>query len=447
MAEILRRRNPDILTKARLGLMAIALMLLLQGPERLPPVNQAQPPDTAAAARVLVSEEAPRNIPPTLELPSHLTWPNDPALIDQWNIGGPALESLLPHPPERPIVGTDLLYFHQLISYLKENDTLTEEDLNNPAVVVVIDSGMNLGVKDLPHLHPDSCVVIERINEPYSTPITCEREFHDPSFHGTTVISSFSSPTNNGLGIAAEVLPMQVLLLQASDADRVIGGQPQFNISSVLRAFTYLERLIAQDPSLTKNMVVTMSFATHSNISYGMFLDIQAHITRLHELGVIIIAGAGNDSLPLELDDGRVVFPAMLDHVWRIGGTDPDGKRWTAGSAGSNFGEKLDFALPADYVMTAGPSDYTHGYGTSYSAPQAAALAATARILNPELSKQEVYELLKHTTVQEGVEPTHSEETGWGVPNYARLAELMGLGALPAKPEPEHSIFIPSLYR
>ena len=85
----------------------------------------------------------------------------------------------------------------------------------------------------------------------------------------------------------------------------------------------------------------------------------------------------------------------------------------------------MDLAAPAWHVLVADPtitSGYGQGDGTSFAAPLAAGAAALAWSINPLLTPDEVYAILKETAVDLGT-PGWDEVFGWGRIDIGAVAE------------------------
>ncbi|MEG0012418.1 MAG: S8/S53 family peptidase [Muribaculaceae bacterium] len=112
--------------------------------------------------------------------------------------------------------------------------------------------------------------------------------------------------------------------------------------------------------------------------------------------GCIVVASSGN------LDSGTVQFPASMPNVLSVGGITKNGIRWTGNGIGSCYGENLDVvAGGADIFTTAAPVTGSGGYlsvlGTSFATPQVAGLAALLVGRFPNLTRQEVMDIIKST--------------------------------------------------
>lgn len=98
------------------------------------------------------------------------------------------------------------------------------------------------------------------------------------------------------------------------------------------------------------------------------------------EHNIITVAAAGNES------SNEVFYPAGYDSALSISAVNPD----LSFADYSNYGETIDFAAPGTYVASINGV----GSGTSMAAPHAAAVVATLKSLNKQLSFEDTKNLL-----------------------------------------------------
>jgi len=165
---------------------------------------------------------------------------------------------------------------------------------------------------------------------------------------------------------------------------------------------------------------------SHATLKYGL-LDAAADYAR--GLGALTFVAAGNDN-------ERNTAIADYEHLIFVSGTDAADQRWVKDAwTGSNWGPYVDLAAPAWHILVADPHDpvgLPSGYGladgTSYAAPLAAGAAALAWSIAPNLTAEEVWDLLCTTAVDLG-------DPGWDeVYGHGRID--IGAVAAGAAPEP-----------
>lgn len=232
----------------------------------------------------------------------------------------------------------------------------------------------------------------------------------DTNSHGTHVAGTVAQATNNGTGVAgvafnASILPVRVL-------NRFGAGSASGTIDGI--------RWAADNGAQVINL----------SLGGGSFSQLeQSVITEAHDKGVVIIAAAGNS--------GRrpVEFPAAYEHVIAVGAVDFSERR----ASYSTFGKNLDIMAPGgntnvdinrdgleDGVLQetfinlfsnfGGKLvwDYRNWQGTSQATPHVAGLAALLIAVNPLLTPDEIFEVMKLSAKDlEG--SGWDQSTGWGL--------------------------------
>lgn len=150
--------------------------------------------------------------------------------------------------------------------------------------------------------------------------------------------------------------------------------------------------------------------------------------------GCVVIAAAGNSS-------SAVIFPADQQNVLTVSGsnefdefkttTSSDGETWW----GSCFGPEVDVAAPGVHNWTTditgrggySPTDYVDNFnGTSSATPIVAGCAGLLLSADPDLTEQEVREIVRETADKVGREPYHNgrnDQMGYGRLNVLRAVQ------------------------
>jgi subtilisin family serine protease len=179
--------------------------------------------------------------------------------------------------------------------------------------------------------------------------------------------------------------------------------------------------------------VINISLST---LSYGR-LDEAAEYAL--SKGALTFVAAGNTDARIERGD--------FDNLIFVSGTNQSDQRWDAdgnllietNNSGSSWGDFVDLAAPADNILVADPtfaSGYGIGDGTSFAAPLAAGAAALAWSINPNLSPQQVRDILFDTAVDLG-SPGWDQFYGYGRIDIGAVAAASAATV----PEPGISIF------
>jgi len=176
----------------------------------------------------------------------------------------------------------------------------------------------------------------------------------------------------------------------------------------------------AQAWSIVKGLVDAVAHGAQvCNISLGSPTDILAlepTIDWCTAQGLIIVAPAGNDNY------SRAYEPAKLDGVICVAGLDNQNAKATF----SNYDNRVHFSAPA--VGVAG-IDYdgqmAYWSGTSFSAPQVAAVFAMGKALSPQMSTRNLKDGLKRVGLNlDTINPAYVGKLGKGLQVSAFLTTL-----------------------
>ncbi|MBS4200622.1 S8 family serine peptidase [Bacillus sp. FJAT-49732] len=226
--------------------------------------------------------------------------------------------------------------------------------------VAVIDSGVQIN-------HPD---LKGKIVFPYNV-VTRGKNF-TPDAHGTHVAGIIAASMNKTgvAGIAPNVKIMPINVFKGENAD----------MYDVAVAVVY-----AADHGAN---VINMSLGSES---YSYVLDYAAEYAKSE--GVVLIAAAGNS------DSYWETYPAALPSVLGISATNKNDNITDF----SNYGTYIDLAAPGqDIYSTYTGSSYKNMSGTSMASPVVSGVAALILSKNPLLSADQVYNILKNSSVDLG---------------------------------------------
>ena len=221
-------------------------------------------------------------------------------------------------------------------------------------------------------------------------------EPRDDHWHGTYVASVAAAETNNGTLIAgvswgAEIMPVKAL-------DQNGGG----SIADINGGILY-----AADNGAK---IINLSFSlTCSNYPHST----QNVVNYAYSKGALIVAGSGgldpDDPIPPDGD----FYPGALDRVVSVAATD----RYDGHPDFSAYNDKVDIAAPGVGIWgvciypscePAAPLIDIHA-----AAAQVSGLAALIWSVNPNLTNDQVEEIIKSTAVDLG-EPGRDDYFGWG---------------------------------
>lgn len=199
--------------------------------------------------------------------------------------------------------------------------------------------------------------------------------------HGTAVANIIAAPTNNGTGVAgfvdANVWAVRSMscgtgyLYDTAESIRWLAGDP-----SVAGAAPIGADIDIINASLGAN--------SHSCPSY-----LQDAIDYAFNKGITIVVAAGNDAM-----DASQFAPANCDRVITVGSVNQYGSQ----SWFTNYGDNIDVAALGERVTSM--VEYgvaAEHYGTSFSSPNVAGMAALIKQTNPMLGPDEIKSYLKAT--------------------------------------------------
>ncbi|MFT6069845.1 MAG: hypothetical protein ACJAT2_000859 [Bacteriovoracaceae bacterium] len=276
------------------------------------------------------------------------------------------------------IAGADINYLH-----------LTESDLpkDREVIVAVLDSGVDIHHKDLKdriwssdECRPSSvrddfvvkCAGFDFLDRKTSV--------KDDVGHGTHVAGIIAANAND-IGIAG-VAPKNIKIM------------PVKILNAKTKDFVYDNKLI------TDIFADGISFARRHgadiiNLSLGWPKLVQtSKITReirlAQEAGILIVAAAGNNNKDIP------VFPCTDNGVLCVGAIDNKGKI----TEFTNYGGKIDLLAPGESIISTYPMNkesrtlritgYEKKRGSSQAAPYIAGIAAVVKLMNPDISLNEL---------------------------------------------------------
>lgn len=190
----------------------------------------------------------------------------------------------------------------------------------------------------------------------------------DKNQHGTLVIGMGSATADNGVGMAGLGFNASYMPIKIFQSDNNLFG------------FGYEAIAYAADQGC---QVINLSWGGAN--AYSAFGQDMINYAVL-EKDAVVIAAAGNSG---EQED---FYPAAFDNVLSVAMSDNDGNR----VANTTSSYSVDLVAPGSGVYTTKNNDsYGSSSGSSFSAPLVAGAAALVRSKYPELSAQQVAEVLR----------------------------------------------------
>lgn len=261
-------------------------------------------------------------------------------------------------------------------------------------IVAVVDTGVDLEHPDFQGQLVQGYNVVEDTNNP-----------DDDNGHGTHVAGIISAATNNGEGIAGISWYSKIMPIKGIGSD---GSGTAFDIASGIRwAVDHGASVI--------NLSVgnyTPSDVLHEAVRYAFDRD------------VVLVSASGNDNTQ------QPGYPAAYPEVLAVGAVDYTGQR----ASFSNFGDYLDVVAPGvDIASTFPDNQYAALSGTSMASPHVAGLAALLRAANPDLTNQEIMDILRYNSSDGGTQGKDAFY-GYGLVNSAASLQAVIVAAQPPGP-------------
>lgn len=137
--------------------------------------------------------------------------------------------------------------------------------------------------------------------------------------------------------------------------------------------------------------------------------------------GMVVVCSAGNEG---NSSWKYIITPADGEHVLAVGAMAEDSTRASFSSYGPSYDERVKPDLAALGKNTALQSDdggIEYGSGTSYSAPVVSGFVTCLWQANPELSSQEIIQLVKSNCHQYA---NPDDIFGYGIPNFSQALSV-----------------------
>ena len=319
---------------------------------------------SAYSASPLIEAVAYNYLRPTQE---SIALPSDPLIAEQWNV-------LLINMPEAwliekgdpsiviAVVDSGIDYQHEdLASQIWVNsDEIPENGLDDDSNGY-IDDVRGWDFTDAPNVAAEGDFM-EGDNEPI-----------DETGHGTHVAGIAGASGGNGIGIAGVAWNCKLMAVRTGHS---VAGVSSMQDDDSSAAIVY-----AVDNGAR---IINMSWGSSS--SSFVIRDV---IDYAYARGVLLVAAAGNDF------QNQVIFPASYRKVIAVAATDQNKRRFYQ----SNFGASIDIGAPGNVILsTQIDNEYRLLTGTSMATPHVCGVAALVMSKRPNLTHEEVRDLLMATT-------------------------------------------------
>ncbi|MCX7568398.1 S8 family peptidase [Tumebacillus sp. DT12] len=226
-------------------------------------------------------------------------------------------------------------------------------------IIAVVDTGVDLDHPDLKGQLTEGWNAIDGSNVP-----------QDDNGHGTHVAGVIAARTNNLEGIAGIDWAGKIMPIKTMGAD---GSGSVVDIADGV--------IWAVDHGAT---VVNLSLGEYSDSDY-----LHEAIRYAYDKGAVVLAAMGNDGIP------EPSYPAAYPEAIAVAANDET----TESATFSNFGPHCSVSAPGVAIPSTYPDRrYVALSGTSMATPHVAGLAALIRSVNPDLTPDQVREILEQTS-------------------------------------------------
>ena len=301
-----------------------------------------------------------------------------------------------------------------------------------PVRVAVIDSGVDLG-------HPD-----------LAGRIVAAKSFvgggaKDTRGHGTVVAGVIAAQLDNGIGIAGLAPSAQLVVA------KVVDDEGSISVRAEARAIRWAVAQGARIVSMSLSGVRDPQDSTRDTFSRLEAAAIRYAVSR----GVLVVAAVGNGDQAPRQPWPYAGYPAALPHVLGVSAL---GRHGAAPGFSNRDPLYNDLAAPGEAIASTFPraltstrracpeqgytrcanDDFRRPEGTSFAAPQVAAVAANLIATRPSLRPEQVAALLTRSARDASAAtgcticpPGRDAFTGWGELDGAAALDALVVGPLP----------------
>jgi subtilisin family serine protease len=227
----------------------------------------------------------------------------------------------------------------------------------------------------------------------------------DDNGHGTHVAGTIAATGNNNMGVIGVAPESKIMVIKTSNS---------LGIST--DSFQAPALIYAVDNGVD---VINCSWR-----GVGDSQAIKDAVDYAHSMGVVVVAGAGNDA-----DDAKYYHPACYSNVITVAAVDYNNEHANF----SNYGNKIDVAAPGWDVLSLQATGTAPGQvvapnyviisGTSMATPHVSGLAALILSLHPSYTVEQVRQAIR-TSATDILEPGFDRYSGYGLINVSNAVNV-----------------------
>lgn len=295
--------------------------------------------------------------------------------------------------------------------------------LDDPIVISVIDSGLNMGLEDLDY---SRILKGKAFRTDSRGSVYTDDDIRDYLNHGTMIVGAITAKKNNNVGVAGILQKVKILPLKVSDNEGPNGAE--IPDSNVIAAMNY--------SILQKVSVINLSLGGYEHNPL-----LESVCKKAMNAGIILVCAAGNY---YDIMGSTPGYPAQ----YSLGVGAVDDRNQVASFSqrlnpknGSGWQNQVWVAAPGEGIYTVSyDGGYAMGQGTSYATPMVSALAALCKSVHNNITEDQFKVLLKESSTYKAGKGTvsgdykldakgnkqyQSIEYGWGIVNYEKALSLI----------------------
>ncbi len=193
-------------------------------------------------------------------------------------------------------------------------------------------------------------------------------------YHGSMVAGIIAANTNNLIGISSVAFNSKIMPLKITSVDDEEGEIVW--MSSGYEAIIYAAESGAD--------IINCSWGNYQYSNFGA-----EAVDFANQNGCVVVAAAGNDGIP------EIFYPAGLNGVLSVGGTNEDDEKWSE----SNYGTNLDVLSPSTNILTLSANNsYGNASGTSLATSIVSGIAALVKSHFPDDNSFQIAERIRITS-------------------------------------------------
>lgn len=266
------------------------------------------------------------------------------------------------------------------ISHIKGNEAWDILNQRKEIKVAVVDTGVD-------YTHPDLKGRVAK-DLGYNF-LNNSKDIMDDNWHGTHVAGIIAADADNNIGISGIVGKAKVKIIPVKVLDK--DGQGPSDI--IAKGIKYSADIGADIINFSVGFDVKDKFIGEA-------------ITYAKNKGSFVVVSSGNNDINCDNSS-----PASDDGAYTVSSVNNEDVK----SVFSNFGSSIKISAPGEEILSTVPGgEYAYRNGTSMAAPYVAGVAAMVKAANPELTPDEIEDILDKTAV-DIMEKGRDQDTGFGL--------------------------------